>query len=342
MHVEQRKGMPRGDHGFVQAQMRFQHLPVANERAAKHQMLDNLTFARGNFRQRLGDVARTVPREKSKLPHVHAQDRQLHRAHQFRGAEDGAIAAEHDGEVRGWQRWIGEEMEIFVNELAIRLDDGAKFVGALGNVGAIARTEEDDARFRFPVGCVSEGDCRLHSMILPLPRLRFASAARQPTIIDRHKRPILRGQLPFKWIPVDVLHDSLHVRSRAQEHFPTRTTPNGMLRRSVSCINQATSTFLLQIPDHRFCAVPMFANQEMHVVGHDRTGVASIFLRFNHRRKCLCDDLHVFSGELEKLVIQNGFCILIKLANLGGLRLDLLATFVEWSKFRERLYADFS
>src|SRR5262245_30570064 len=110
-----------------------------------------------------------MPGKKAELSHVHSEDRQLLGAHQLRSAKDRTIATTNDREISSGERWIGNEVEVFVKELAVLLNDWSKIFSALRNIGTLTRTEQNNARIRFPMRFVSGRISRLHATNLNPP-----------------------------------------------------------------------------------------------------------------------------------------------------------------------------
>src|SRR5262249_8141927 len=99
---------------------------------------------------------------------------------------------------------------------------------------------------------------------------------RQPPIVRCHKTPTLDRPSDLYRILLDILDRPLDVLDTVEIHFPPRPTPHGMIHGSLTNGIQLISTRRLERFDHVLRMIPMFPNQRMHVVRHDRTGVARV------------------------------------------------------------------
>ncbi len=100
----------------------------------------------------------------------------------------------------------------------------------------------------------------------------------RPSIMLRHEIPFLPGQASFDRIILDVLNRPTDTIGRIQKHLASWPSPRGMIRIANLFIAQKSPARLLQICDHHLGRVLVFADQDMHVIGHDAAGVASVFL----------------------------------------------------------------
>jgi hypothetical protein len=60
----------------------------------------------------------------------------------------------------------------------------------------------------------------------------------------------------------------------------------------------------LGVLDHLFGAMTMFANEEMHVVAHDRARIAGVATVLDHFGKAICNDLKRRFAQFEKWILQ--------------------------------------
>lgn len=82
---------------------------------------------------------------------------------------------------------------------------------------------------------------------------------------------------------LSVLNRATHFIGVVEKHLPTRTTPDGMIHWPYPKIAKRQAAGFLEIGDHFFGEMLVFADEKVNMVRHDGTGIARIFL--------LCDDV---------------------------------------------------
>ena len=85
--------------------------------------------------------------------------------------------------------------------------------------------------------------------------------------------------MDFQRIVLDIADGPTDFIRVAEEHLPSRPAPDGMARGAKRTFAKPRAADGLQIGDHLFCFVFVFANDEVNVVGHDGGGVAGVAVR---------------------------------------------------------------
>ena len=128
---------------------------------------------------------------------------------------------------------------------------------------------------------------------LHIRRIGRMSLMQRPAIVRLHKRPRLSRQSNLDRIVLNVRNRAIDLIWMIKKYFPPAACrPHRMIARpqSMDGIDQRPSCCILKQLDHLFRTVLVLANENMHVIRHDRAGVARVPLFGYHTCKCRGDN----------------------------------------------------
>jgi hypothetical protein len=100
------------------------------------------------------------------------------------------------------------------------------------------------------------------------------------------------------------------------------------------------ATGFLQVRDHLFGDVAMFADHEMDVIIHDRARVAGVRFALDHASERVCDRAQLSLGEPPQRKLQDLLRFFVERADLMGEWLDSLPSVVQFPELRDDVASD--
>jgi hypothetical protein len=144
------------------------------------------------------------------------------------------------------------------------------------------------------------------------------------------------------WISLDVSDGALHFIRVIKKNFPTAADPDGVVRRKQSGGAKPQAAAMLELLDHFLCGVTVLADDQVHVIGKDRTRIACVLARTNGIGKSICDDLKRILGEFDKLMLEKMPCLFIEGMDISRCGLDFLPTEVKFTQVMQCITTNLS
>ena len=107
-------------------------------------MAGDAVFAAGDAGEAVAQLVGAEVGEKAELAEIDAEDGRLVIAHLAGGAEDGAVAAEDEGEVGGQGGQVGFLAEVVEDDFGVFAQQRQQAFGLLGDAGPMAIAEDED------------------------------------------------------------------------------------------------------------------------------------------------------------------------------------------------------
>jgi hypothetical protein len=110
-----------------------------------------------------------------------------------------------------------------------------------------------------------------------------------------------------------------------------------MFEIEVTFLAQEQMTLALEVPDHFFERVAMFADQQVNVIGHDRAGVAGVLALSDHSPERSGDAIAMLVRDRNARESKDIFGCSEVISDLPRLGLFRLATMVQFSNSIEHV-----
>src|SRR5580692_1058524 len=145
----------------------------------------------------------------------------------------------------------------------------------------IVRSEREaasgDRSVWIPPGCAQS---------LHIGRIRTMSRMQRPAVVGCDEWPCLRWQSDRTRVVLDVTNSPPNLVGMVEEHFPAAASNPGRMRLcSFAPFDQPVSAGEHQVGRHVLCQMLVLANENVHVIGHDRAGIASVTLFVDNAAK---------------------------------------------------------
>ena len=115
------------------------------QQALEHEVVGDAVFAAGDAGETGAELVGAEVGEEAELTEVDAEDGRLAITHLAGGAEDGAVAAEHEDQVGGEAGQVHFLAEVVEDDLGVLAQERQQSFGLLGDAGTIAIAEDEDA-----------------------------------------------------------------------------------------------------------------------------------------------------------------------------------------------------
>ena len=96
----------------------------------------------------------------------------------------------------------------------------------------------------------------------------------------------------------------------------------------------------LEFGDHLLCLMAMFADQDVNVVGHDRTGVAGVPIANDDFMEYLANRCGLDGVQFQQRMGQDRSGLAIEFADLRRGGLNLLPPVMQFAQFRDYITVD--
>lgn len=104
------------------------------------------------------------------------------------------------------------------------------------------------------------------------------SLVKGPIIILLDERPLLRWKPQLNRILFDIFYGPPDIARTVQKYFPSSPAENRVVIGPTCMIRYCPSTCISEMVHYFLRKAFMFANENVHVVRHDRAGIARIFV----------------------------------------------------------------
>jgi len=164
----------------------------------------------------------------------------------------------------------------------------------------------------------------------------------RPIIVRLHEIPRLLRFACLRRIVFHILDATNHIVGMFKKDIPSVTgNPNGVPFRHELLRAEFPYAPMFQFVRHLLGRVLVLANDEMDVIPHDRTGIASVFLTFDRLAECGCNRLAMRDCKFDFWMFEERVGFLVEVADHRTARLNIFATVVHFAEVLELRVANF-
>src|SRR5438874_1446498 len=98
----------------------------------------------------------------------------------------------------------------------------------------------------------------------------------RPVVVGSYEIPMLSRHAVRNWVVLDVFDGAVHFIGVVEEDFPTTSAPRWVIFRTESISAKPRAAEMLEIVDHFFGAMFVFADDQVDVIEEDGAGVARV------------------------------------------------------------------